>query len=544
MTTSIRPALNTREETTGTRGDWPITDMGAKKLALMIRNQELTSAEVTEAFIRRIQEVDPSLNAVVVPLFDEARAQAAAADEAMARGEVLGPLHGVPVTIKEQYNVKGTPTTLGIPNLADNVYDWEGFLVSRLRAAGAVFLGKTNVPQLLIAYESDNPIYGRTNNPWDLARSPGGSSGGEAAIVAARGSPLGLGGDYGGSIRVPAHFSGIAGLKPTTGRLALSDVPTGIYGAGQEAVLFQAGPMARRVEDLVMAMEVMVEEVESDNPVLVPPVPWRRPEDVELEGLRVGMYIDDGFFTPSPALRRAVTEVAEALGRRGVSVVPFTPIAVDEGMKLYMSIISADGGVGMKKALNGDKAIPIVQGLLQGSSVPRRLRSLVAGMMARRGKKGLAFLVRNMGLRTTEEFWELVKKRGDYRRDFQMAMDKDRIDAIIAPPLGLVAIPHGTSGDTVMAASYAMLYNLLGLPAGVVPVTRVREGEESDRRPSTDPWDVAAARAEEGTAGLPVGVQVIGRYWREDLVLALMKAIEEDFEGRDEYPANPTAIET
>ncbi|UCC93731.1 MAG: hypothetical protein JSW25_03445, partial [Thermoplasmata archaeon] len=230
--------------------------MGAAEIAQRIRSGEVTSAQVTQAFIARIKEVDPSLNAVVVPLFDEAMAQAAEADRAVSEGRELSPLHGVPMTIKEQYNVRGTPTTLGLESLADNVYDWEGLLVTKLRSAGVVFLGKTNVPQLLVADETDNTVYGRTNNPWDTDRSPGGSSGGESALIAARGSPLGLGGDFGGSIRVPCHFSGIAGLKPTTGRLALSDVPTGIYAAGQEAVLFQAGPMARHVDDLAVAMRV------------------------------------------------------------------------------------------------------------------------------------------------------------------------------------------------------------------------------------------------------------------------------------------------
>jgi fatty acid amide hydrolase len=521
-----------------------IIDMGAAELAEMIKDRKLTSTEITEAFIRRIEEVDPRLNAIVVPLFDEARTQAAEADRAVAEGRDLKPLNGVPVTIKEQYNIKGTPTTLGLENLADNVYDWEGLLVKKLRDAGAVFLGKTNVPQLLIAHETDNPLYGRTNNPWNLSRTPGGSSGGEAAIVSARGSPLGLGGDFGGSIRVPSHFSGIAGLKPTTGRLALSDVPVGIYGAGQEAVLFQGGPMARRVDDLVLAMEVMVEEGESDNPTLIPPVPWNDPGNVELDSMRVGMYTDDGFFPPSPALRRVVKEVSEALGKRGVTVVPFQPQGVDEGMRLYMAIVSADGGAGMKKALDGAKPIPAVKGVIQASSTPKILRPLIMWIMERKGLRRLNFLLQSMGKRSTAGYWDLVKERTEFRRRFQMAMDESKIDAIITPPYGLVATPHGKAGDLVSAASYTMIYNLLGLPAGVVPVSMVNDDEETDRPSSTDPWDVSASNAEKGTAGLPVGVQVVGRYWREDVVLALMKAIEADFRDRPDYPSKPPAIET
>jgi len=533
-----------REEAGVAHHEVAFTGMGAAELARRIRGGEISSVEVTEAFIRRIQDVDRRLNAVVVPLFDEARAQAAAADEALAEGKVLGPLHGVPMTIKEQYNVRGTATTLGLESLAGNVYDWEGFLVTKLREAGAVFLGKTNVPQLLVAHETDNPVYGRTDNPWNVDRSPGGSSGGEAAIIAAGGSPLGLGGDFGGSIRIPAHFSGIAGLKPTTGRLALSDVPSGVYAAGQEAILFQAGPMARNVEDLTLAMEVMVEEGESDNPTLVPPVPWRDPGAIDLSDLRVGVCVDDGFFSPSPALRRAVEEVAADLRGRGVQVIPFAPVDVEEGMRLYMAIISADGVAGMKRSLRGSRPYPIVKNVIQGGSMPNRLRPLIAGMMERRGRRRLAFVLRSMGLRSTEGYWDLAIQRAEYRRRFQLAMDDAGIDAIITPPYGLVAVPHGASGDLVMAASYAILYNLTGLPAGVVPVTRVGRGEESDRAPSDDPWDQAARRTEEGTTGLPVGVQVVGRYWREDVVLSLMGAVEEDFRGRDDYPVTPLDIES
>ncbi len=194
---------------------------------------------------------------MVVSLFDRALDEADAADAARSRGEPLGPLHGVPVTIKEQFLVADTPTTVGLPSRASHRAAGDGPLVRRLRQAGAIVLGKTNVSQMLIYHESDNPVYGRTNNPWDPERTPGGSSGGEAAIVAAGGSPLGLGGDFGGSIRVPAHFSGVHGLRPTAGRLTVLDTPGGIFPAGQEAIIPQPGPMARTVEDLALAMQVL-----------------------------------------------------------------------------------------------------------------------------------------------------------------------------------------------------------------------------------------------------------------------------------------------
>jgi fatty acid amide hydrolase len=186
-----------------TKSSESLTNLSASELAQRIKAGELLAQEVTEAHIGRIEAVNEQLNAVVIPLFDEARAQAVEADKAASRGEPLGPLHGVPMTIKEQYRVAGTETTIGLTGQVGKKYDRDGPLVARLRQAGAIIVGKTNIMQTLAGWESDNPVYGRTNNPWNLERTPGGSSGGEAAIIAARGVPLGLGGDLGGSIRIP-----------------------------------------------------------------------------------------------------------------------------------------------------------------------------------------------------------------------------------------------------------------------------------------------------------------------------------------------------
>lgn len=193
----------------GTSG---LTSLSATELARRIKAGEVSAVEVVDAHIRRIEAVNPKLNAVVVPLYEQARAQAAAADAAQARGDALGALHGVPVTIKECCHVAGTPSTAGLTGQMNHRADRDGPLVSRLRTAGAIVLGKTNVPQLLLYYESDNPVYGRTNNPWNLERSPGGSSGGEGAIIAAGGSPLAGGccarcdGRVGGALRTQPDY--------------------------------------------------------------------------------------------------------------------------------------------------------------------------------------------------------------------------------------------------------------------------------------------------------------------------------------------------
>src|SRR3954447_8582189 len=196
-----------------------ITSASAGELAEAIRAKKLSSKAVVEAHLERIAKVNPKLNAVVQLTAEAARKEADEADAALARGDIKGPLHGIPITIKDTLETAGVICTGGTKGRASFVPKADGTAVARLRAAGGIILGKTNVPELAAAAESDNLVYGRTNNPYDLARTPGGSTGGEAAIIAAGGSPLGLGTDAGGSIRIPAHYCGLAAIKPTSGRV-------------------------------------------------------------------------------------------------------------------------------------------------------------------------------------------------------------------------------------------------------------------------------------------------------------------------------------
>lgn len=514
-----------------------ITALSASELAQGIRAGELSAQEVVDAHIRRIEEVDPQLNAVVIPLFEEARAQALDADQARSRGDDLGPLHGVPVTIKEQFRVKGTQTTLGATNKIGNVYHTEGPLVTKLREAGAIILGKTNIIQTLAGWESDNRVYGRTNNPWNLQRTPGGSSGGEAAIVAARGSALGLAGDYGGSTRLPAHFCGVHGLKPTSGRLSNDDFPADLLNGGQEAFVPQPGPVARTVADIELAMALFAETSMGVTNDLVPPVPWPDPAKVQVEGKRIGMYTDNGYFQASPAIRRAIEEAADALRLRGATVEQITPPDTAEGMRIFLGAVSAGGGKDYKRLLGDEKPVPQIAGLFQGTWSPSFVLPIVARLTEARGQQHLALAMRNLGARSTEDYWELVEARTRYRARFHQALDDGAFDAILCPPFALPAPTHGATEHLLPAASYALVYNVLGAPAGVVSVTRVRPGEESDRSVTKDMADITAREVELGSAGLPVGVQVVARHWREDIVLAVMSTLEDHFRGTPDYPA-------
>ncbi len=514
-----------------------VVHLSAMEMARQIAAGGLTSREVVEAHIRRIQQVNPLLNAVVVPLFEQARQEAETADGVRRRGEPLGPLHGVPVTIKECFHVAGTPATEGVPRFARETMPDDAPLVRRLRRAGAIILGKTNLPQLMLLHETDNPLYGVTNNPWNRARVPGGSSGGEAAIIAAGGSPLGLANDIGGSIRYPAHACGICGIKPTTLRLTNAGVRDNLRG--MEAIRPQPGPLARRVEDLYPALRVLMTLEEGEIDPQMAPVPLGDPADVDIAALRIGFWEDDGFFSPSPAIARAVREAAEALRARGAHVEPFVPPDMQRCVSLYFGLLSADGAADAARIIGSDACDWRIKRLLRLGRMPGWLLSaLRVGASALRQRR-TAELLGMIGRQTADGYWRLSHARAEYAQHFFDAWSAARLDALICPPHALPALLHGSTSELPLAASYCYWANVLGVPAGVVPVTRVGAAEESARSPSRDRVVRAAAEVERGSRGLPVGVQVAARPWREDVALAVMQVLESDFQSHEDFPHTP-----
>lgn len=513
-----------------------LTSFGAAELAALIKAGEVSAREVTEAHIERIEEVDGHLNAVVVKMFDEALAAADEADAKRARGEAAAPLHGVPVTIKECHDVAGTCTSLGLPGRVNHRARKDAPSVARLRRAGAVILGKTNVPQLLLYYETDNPVYGRTNNPWNLGRSPGGSSGGEGAILAAGGSALGLGSDVGGSIRIPAHFCGIHGLKPTSRRLSGAGSAGQMLIPGMEAVLDQKGPMARHVADLRIAMGVLAAPGQHEWDPSIPPVPWPDEAPTSVEGMKIGYYEDDGFFRPSPAIRRAVRDAVAALRSAGAEVEPFAPPGHGRGVALHMALLSGDGARWTRPLLKGGKKDPRIKAMAALAGIPRPVRRGAAWFLEKFGQELLPAALRAVGRRSVAAYWKLVAARDELLARYLGAMKARGLQALVCPPFMVPAFTHGASQYVTGLGSYAGVYNLLGLPSGVVSISRVAPGEEAEPRPRRDIVHKAAARVEEGSAGMPVGVQVVAPLWREDRVLDIMEFLESRFRGTEDYP--------
>ncbi len=446
------------------------TAASATEMASALRERRTTARELVEACLTQIERVNPSLNAVVALCAERARREAGERDAELERGALRGPLHGVPFTLKDSHETEGVVSTGGTKGLARHVPAADSTIAARLRAAGAILLAKTNTPELTMSFETDNLVYGRTNNPYALDRTPGGSSGGAAAIVAAGGVPFDVGSDTGGSIRLPSHFCGIAGLRPTSGRVPRTGHlwPPG----GAADALTTLGPMARRVEDLALLLPILAGPDGRDPAIAPAPLydDWR----VDVRALRVAVCEDNGAVAPTPETRAAVRRAADALAGCAARVEPARPAALARTLEVYTAAMSADGG------------------------------GFLAGLLARFGTVepspaigGVFALVRaaSTGREVTRAF-----ELWDAFRDEMLAF-MARFDALVLPVHAGPALPHGASMNVFPAFAYTMALNLTGWPAAVV-------------RAGTSP------------EGLPIGVQLAAGPWREDVALALARRVE------------------
>ena len=514
-----------------------LRDMSAREIAALIGARELSSAEVVDHFAARLAAVNSRLNAVTLDLSERARAAAASVDAALARGEKQGPLAGLPVTIKECFDLAGTASTFGLPARRDIIESGDDPHVAALRAAGAIPLAKSNVPQLLIFTETDNPIYGRTNNPWDVERSCGGSSGAEAALIAAGASPLGLGNDIGGSLRIPAAFCGIAAIRPTAGR-APDHCAHGLP-IGQRTIVSQAGPMARHVEDLTLALGVLDR---ARDPYVDPGPALGDPAAVDVTRLRFATFTDDGEFPVAPAARRAVEESARMLTAAGATEAAWQPPRLSEASDLFFACLSADRGRAFMRMGRGNQLDPRIRSLLVTAKMPAWLHRIMRFALNSLGQRHSARLLRRFASGSADDYWRTVEAMMSWRRDFLRSLDSAEggpIDLILCPAYAVPAPRHGASLLMPLPGAYAPLAPVTGFPAGVVPVTRVRAGEESDRPATRDQVERVARESERGSAGLPIAVQVIARPWRDHVALAAMMTIEAAARKQPDYPVRP-----
>jgi fatty acid amide hydrolase len=513
--------------------------LSASSLSSLLARGEASAGEVVRAHLDRIDAVDGRVRAFTEVLREQALADADASDARRRRGEARGPLDGLPVTFKECFEVAGRATTLGLPSWRGRIASRDAALVTLMREAGAVVIGRTNLSQTMLYVEARNPIFGQTVNPWAASRSPGGSSGGEAAAIAAGMSPLGVGTDIGGSIRTPAHFCGVCGIKPTLDRLPMRGYQTVL--AGQEVVRGMGGPLARTVDDLSLLFRSLDPRRASQLDPRVPPLAWDEPSGIRLEGVRVGFYADDGILRASRAIERAVERAAQALRLHGCELRPFQPPEVRSTMAAYLGALSADGGAGLLAALSGGEIDPVLEPFRRLARLPRRAQRVVVEATRVIGQDGLALMLGSMGEKSVSQLWQITDRLRTLRTQLLDTLDEQGIDLLLCPPYATCALPHGGSKNFTLASSYSILFNATQFPAGTVPVTRVRP-DEATRTPGADAAERHAADIDRGSAGLPAGVQVVGRPWRDPLVLAAMRAIESRVSADEGFPVTPVEV--
>ena len=315
-------------------------------MVTMVRDRAISPVELVEAHLRRIGERNPSINAFVSVFAEHARAEARQREAAIMRGEPVGLLHGVPLTVKDSFDIAGQPTLAGCRFREGHRSSHDAAAVARLRAEGAILLGRTNTPELLASYETDNFLTGRTNNPWDLNRTPGGSSGGEAAAIAAYCSPGGIASDGGGSIRVPAHFCGIAGFKPTPGRIPTTGhYPALGYPGGLTTV---AGPIARTAQDLRLLFSALA-SFDAQDPFSTP-VPLSAPAP---QPIRIGVWERFYHVPVHTAIRAVVQKAAAMLAGLRLSVDSFQPAGLERAPNVWGFLFSQWPQVAARKMFEG-----------------------------------------------------------------------------------------------------------------------------------------------------------------------------------------------
>ncbi|OSD03090.1 amidase signature enzyme [Trametes coccinea BRFM310] len=511
----------------------------AQEIVHRISKGEWTASDVLDAYIARALLAQDVTNCLTEVLFAEARAQAKALDLEFAQtGKIRGPLHGVPVTFKDTYDIKGRDSTLGFSSHADAPRAEDALVVKLVREAGGIPLCKTNNSQLLFFFECSNPVWGRTLNPYSKSYSSGGTSGGEAALLAMDGAALGWGTDIGGSLRIPASFCGIYSLKPGWSRISM----TGVQGTwpGFEAVRTVAGPMGRSVDDIELgARLVFGKQGDEYDPA---PLPYRTPEMPKK--LRFGYYLSDNFVKPSPACQRAVREAAEALRKAGHECIEFELPCAQRAMELFIGITAADKYKTLSAELNGDPMELGVMPLVYGPRLPGWLRNGVAWLLNKVYKDDVyPSTVRAASGKPVEEFHRWVKQRDEFVRMFYREIwDKYGFDGIIAPVLATPGLPHNSVQYLLGLACTDLLYNLVESPVGTVPVTRVRTSTDFLTAEHTDPRvgpghgspfiEGLLYRGDgfydaEKMDGLPVGVQVVGRRWEDEKVVEMMRVLDD-----------------
>ncbi|KIW96782.1 uncharacterized protein Z519_02173 [Cladophialophora bantiana CBS 173.52] len=472
-----------------------------------LTNGNLCARDVIQTYIRRAAEVHQQTNCLTEVFFDEAIKEADRLDQYYQQhGKLIGPLHGVPITLKDQFNVKGADSTIGYVSRAFKPATEDAVLVQILKDLGAVILAKTNLPQSIMWCETENPIWGLTTNPRNPKYTPGGSTGGEGVLLALHGSMIGWGTDIGGSIRIPSHMNGLWGLKPTSSRLPYQGVP--VSTEGQEHVPSAVGPMTRSLSSLTTVMQHVIEQKPWVADPKVAPIPWRREiyDEIQSRPLTIGVLADDGVVKVHPPIERVLNQMIARLKRSGHEIVPWDNSGHRECIEIMDLFYTADGGEDIRREVQagGEPFIPHVEALIN------------------RGKAISVY-----------EYWQLnnrkIKAQKAYNDKWNHAkgsVSGCNVDIILMPTMPHTAVPHRTCRWVGYTKVWNFLdYTALSFPAGTVEETDNIHTEGYEPRNDYDAWNWKLYDPVT-MQGHPVGLQIVGRRFEEEKVLGAAAVIQ------------------
>lgn len=491
--------------------------MTATQLAAKLQAGEVTAVQALLYFGAMAAECQRRFNCLTNVMWDEALARAQELDRIFKESGPVGPLHGLPISVKECMAVKGTQSTGGVAHLVNVIEQDDSNLIKILRRAGALIYIKTNIPQTMMISDCSNPIYGRTLHPFNPARTPGGSSGGEGCVVASGGSVLGMGTDTGGSIRMPGAWCGLIGMMPTLGRLTTFKNSNSLF-PGIEAVQSVGGPIAHTAEDAALFYRVMHEADMHEMDPLVPPTSWNEATFRADKKMVIGYFVDDGHFTPSDACKRAVELAVEELKKKGHTVVPFQLQDVDQVVATFFSFISGDGNFNLKPMLAREQVDACIAQAWSALSAPWLVRATLKTLLTLIGWKRIANV---LTIKAGSAEWEhrMVHFRQQYQRALMIRMKDAGLDALIGPGPAIPAPYHNTSQRMSVALAYTYFWNVMRFPAACMAITTVKPEDLNNPRPFKDMADLVANNTDLGSEDLPIAVQIVSYPYEDEKVL-------------------------
>lgn len=508
-----------------------ILALSAGELARAIREKKFSCVQVVSVYIKRAVDIGRRLNLTAEECFDDALREARICDEEVERGHFRGALHGVPISIKDHFSMKGYQSTVGLSWKLDYTDSETFILIELLKKHGAIVFVRSNVSQGMMWIESKNRIYGQALNPWDISRTPGGSSGGEGGLIASRASPLGIASDSGGSIRCPCTFCGVYGFVPTAKRLPkawiLDSKVHNIELLGQ-IIECSYGPMGKCVQDLALVIQIWLsDELFALKPEVVP-LKFDHEKFSSTSSFKVGIFPGHNKFPVAKCIQDSILKCADGL-QSTCNIIPYNFPQLEKLAKLFNNLFGMEGNTNLFEVLNGEDPEDYYN-LMIFSNEHQRITALIMKILKLAGQKRLVELYDLSSQANIKEYLRVFQEIEDTIQETIRDWEILGLDCIVCPAVGVVAVPHGKATDVIPCLVYSYIWNLLGFCFGVVPVDVVCKGQTGFQDEFQDMLTKACAEVMDGSEGLPYALQVVGLPYKDEVVLNVMKRIEDNFD--------------